>query len=226
MPKPKSYSNGKLLDTWYYEYQGIPGDHVEDEDERPEPTVKAIKVPVKLYLFKKFKGETPPLSVDEVWFEVVCDNPDFSIKGSDIEALRAAMWEHLNEHYKVKWERYYLVEIDHRAPYSGIGTGLVFGYETVYKGTAFDGTLLLKQYQYSRGEVISPWPGEFRDERGRVLACIPATDTNEKALEEFGKRIDLLREKLIDLVRPDQIEHTLLTLSTNKLLPEPEPEKE
>ena len=226
MPKAKSRSNGKLIDTWYYEYEGIPSDTPEDVDEeQPAPKVQAIKVPIKLSIFKKFNSATPPLAVSEVWFGVECEKPEFFLTGSDIEALRAAMWEKLDEHFAVKWENYYLVEIRHDHPYQDIGTGLVYGYETVEKGTAFDGTLLLRKREWSRGDVISPWPGEFRDERGNVIACVPCSDVNRKALEEFGKRIDLLREKLIDLVRPDAIEQTLFNLTCNNfLLPAPEDE--
>ena len=229
MAKTKSHSNGKLIDTWYYEYEGIPSDPEMDDDEnakRPEPKVKDIKVPVKLYLYKKFKSDTPPLSVSEVWFGVECATPEIDLQGSDIEALRAAMWEHLDKHYEVRWETYYLVEIRQNGPYSGMGTGLTFGYDTVSKGTAFDGTLLLKQYQYSRGFVISPWPGEFRDRQGTVIACIPSNDLTRSALEAFSKRIDLLREKLVDLVRPEEIEQTLLNLSYMNLLPAPSDEGE
>ena len=231
----KRDSNGKLVDTWYYEYEGIipPPDDDADEDEQPdhgrkqfgkrkqtEAEVRPIKVEVKLYLYKQFKGDTPPLATNEVWFEVVCDTINMTLKGSDIEALRAAMWEKLNEHFKVKWESYFLVEIRQHGPYSGMGTGLTFGYETVYKGTAYDGTLLLKHYRYGRGDIIEPWPGEFTSkESGEVIACIPDTKANRKALEEFAGRIDLLREKLIDLVRPANIMQTLLTLSSVRLLP-------
>ena len=225
MPKAKSRSNGKILDTWYYEYEGIPSEVEDDVEEQPAPKVQAIKVTIKLSIYKKLNSATPPLAVSEVWFGVECEKPEFFLTGSDIEALRAAMWEKLDEHFAVKWENYFLVEIRHDHPYSGLGTGLTYGYETVEKGTAFDGTLLLRKREWSRGDVISVWPGEFRDQRGNVIACIPSNEMNRKALEEFGKRIDILREKLIDLVRPDTIEQTLLNLAHNNLLP-PAPEEE
>lgn len=236
MPRgAKRDSNGKLVDSWYYEYEGIvpPPDPDADEDEQPdygrkrfgkrkqtEAEVRPLKVKVDLYIYKQFKGETPPLATNEVWFEVVCETLGFRLKGSDIEALRAAMWEKLNDHYKVKWESYFLVEIRHHGPYTGLGTGLTFGRESVYKGTAYDGTLLLKHYRYGRGDIIEPWPGEFTSkESGEVVACIPDTKANREALDEFSKRIDILREKLVDLVRPETIMQTLLTLSSIRLLP-------
>lgn len=91
MPKARSQSNGKLVDTWWYEYTGVP---VKQDG---EPEAKPIKVAVKLYIVKKFKGDTPPLATKEVWFELVCENPEFNLKGPDVEALRAVMWGELDK---------------------------------------------------------------------------------------------------------------------------------
>jgi len=221
----KSRSNGKLVDIWWFEYEGVEepldGNLDEDGENKKLPTVKPIKVPVKVYIYKEYKGDTPPLSAKEVWFVAKCEKPEIVLRGPDIEAIRAALWGELKKAFAVKWESYFLVEILQSTPYYGIGSGLTFGYETVYKGTAYDGTLLLKHRRWGRGDVIESWPGEFRSERagGKVIACIPDTDMNRKAMREFSDRIDLLREKLADLVRPANIENTLLTLASNRLLP-------
>lgn len=219
-------AKGKLVDTWYYEYSGIPAHQSDDpEEDQKSPKVQPIKVAIKLYLHKEFTGDEPPLSTKEVHFTVQCDNPKFAIAGSDIEALRAAMWEHLDEHYAVTWEKWYLVEIRYNGPYEGIGSGLTFGYKDVERGVAYDGSVLLRERKWGmRQEVISPWPGEFRDKRGDVIACIPATPQNSKAMKEFAARIDVLREKLVELVRPEQIMKTIATLSGIPLLP-PIPEE-
>jgi hypothetical protein len=224
-------SKGKLVDTWYFEYNGIPGedpDRDPEDDEggeepklKPAPKVEGIKVPIELRLHKKFADSAkPPQATKEVWFTVSCKNPVLSFTGSDIEALRCAMWAKLSKHFEVKWEDYFLVRIDHSRVYEGIGTGLTFSYDTIWKGTAWDGSLLLKQYRRfgSGNPEIRPWPGEFRDERGSVVACIPGTKENRAALEEFRKKIDLLRERLADYLRPDRIIETLLTLASIKLL--------
>lgn len=215
-------SNGKLVDTWHYEYQGIPqGDVIEDdEDLKPSKLmVKGIKVAVQLFIHKKFKAsDTPPLEVKEVFFTVKCKEPKFSLQGSDIESLRAAMWEHLDDHFKVNWERYYLVKIEDRRPYEGSGSGLCFSYSDIWKGTAWDGSLLMKEYKY-RDTVISPWPGEFVDQSGKVIACIPRNQANTEALEAFSKKVDLLREFLADFLRPDRIMQTLANLGGIPFLP-------
>jgi hypothetical protein len=228
MPRGKISSSpgkGALVATWHYEYKGIPQDEVAEdpeEDRKPSPKkVKGIKVEVELRLHKKFADSAdPPLAVREVWFTLTCKNPKISFEGSDIEALRVAMWDRLDKQFEVKWEDYYLVQIRPENAYTGIGTGFVFFYSTVYKGTAWDGTLLLREWdRYQSKEIIKPWPGEFTDKNEKVIACIPATKENREALEEFRKRIDLLREKLADYLRPDIIEQTLLQMSRLRLLP-------
>jgi hypothetical protein len=129
------------------------------------------------------------------------------------------MWDLLSDKYRTKWETYYLVEIKPEHVYEGIGTGFTFGWDEVEKGVAWDGSLLLRQHRNYGGTVISPWPGEFRDKNGKVMACIPGTPENLRALREFRDRIDALREKLADFLRPDVIQQTLSNLSGNNLLP-------
>lgn len=221
MPRGKisQRSGGKLVDTWTYEYQGVEEPLADDADVDAVRHLhaKGIKVPIKLILHKKFKeSERPPLETKEVWFSVECDKPKFSVSGPDIEALRASMWEHLDKHFAVRWERYFKVNIGHA--YTAVG--LTFEYRDVEKGTAWDGSLLLREYEFSRGRIIRPWPGEFRDGQGKVMACIPATPENEAALKEFADRIHELRKRLADFLRPDQIMQTLANLSAVALLPQ------
>ena len=216
-------SGGKLLDTWIYEYKGIT-----EYDNGPEgetrKTVESKKVEVELRLIKKFSDSAqPPLATKEASLTVVCKEADIKLTGTDVEALRVAMWAKLDKRYEVKWERYYLVRIEPATSYEGISNGLTFSYDWVEKGIAWDGTLLLKERpRFSNGDRISPWPGTFKDKNGKVMACIPETEANTKALREFRDRIDALRERLAAFLKPDVILNTLAELSTNKLLPPPE----
>lgn len=228
MAQPKASnegSNGKLIDTWIYEFPALV-QHSDDDEGAPRHTVAAKKVPVELRLIKRFTGSTPPLATGEVEFLVVVkDTEDIKFRGTDIEALRVALWDQLDERYKTQWHEYFLVQVTPEAFYDGIGTGLAFGYSNVEKGIAWDGTLLLRQRRWGGETEIKPWPGEFRDKNGKVLACIPATTQNRKSLEEFRARIDVLRKRLADYLRPDQIMQTLANLSQNMLLP-PTPDVE
>src|SRR5690606_3721206 len=116
-------------------------------------------------------------------------------------------WSHLDEAYAVKWENYLLVHVRRPTSYEGIGNGLAVEWTDCEKGTAWDGTLLLREYNRGRrpGEdiyKISPWPGEFKDNKGRIQACIPATDRNRDGLHELSKRMDALREAFAKMLEP------------------------
>ncbi|AQH05842.1 hypothetical protein A9R05_43345 (plasmid) [Burkholderia sp. KK1] len=208
-------SKGKVVDTWYYEYQGLTTDEGASDDVDASKRVQGVKVEIRLVLHKEFESsDKPPLATKSVSFAVECDNPDFTLHGSDIEALRAAMWSKLDKHYAVKWENFYLVQILRSHHWEGIGTGLAFSYKHIERGTAWDGTLLLRKYEHGRGSTIQPWPGEFRDKHGDVMACIPETKENTQALQEFAARIDALRGVLANFLRPESIMKTLHNLNS------------
>lgn len=224
--KRRTRSGGKLVDTWYYAYKGIPApiesEELPDEDAEPKnPTVGWIKTEVNVYLVKETKdiGE-PPHETNKVEFKVECDEPQFEFHGPDISALHAAAWDKLDHHFEITWTRWFLVKVSRDSIYEGMGTAMSFTYDTVEKGVTHDGKELLRQDRYGRRERITPWPGRFLDERGRVQACILDTPANRAALEEFAKRIDVLREKLADFLRPEVIERNLQLLAGCKLLPE------
>jgi len=221
----KRTSQGKLVDTWYYAYKGIPkpleSEELPDEDAEPiNPTVGWIKTEVRVYLVKETKdiGE-PPHETHKVSFRVECDEPLFEFTGHDIEALHAASWEKLDSHFEIKWTRWFLVKVSQESIYEGVGTAMSFTYDTVEKGVTHDGKELLRQDKWGRREKITPWPGRFVDRCGRVQACIPETDANRAALEEFAKRVNLLRERLADFLKPEVIEENLRLLGSCNLLP-------
>ena len=169
----------------------------------------------------------PPYALQEVSFEVTSVEPKFKFVGTDIECLRRAAWGALDERFKIKWESYFLVEVVPARIYSGFGTGLEFTYDWVYKGTTWDNKELLKQHTFRGEDKITPWPGRFTNKNGKTVACIPATDENQEALREFGKRIDKLRDLIRDTLKPEVIMQTLQNLAGLALLPQStEPEKE
>jgi hypothetical protein len=231
----KRHIPSKVIDTWVYKVKDVELERMEyiPEEEREDPLVKTRVqrervvnkiVTIEVRLEKKTKQtEEAPHPLDTVSFTVVCKELDIEMRGTDIEALRAAMWSKLDTQFEIKWERYFLVDVDQSRPFTGLGTGLTVSYDTVYKGTTWDGKLLLRRWSY-RDERIELWPGEFRVKGNRVIACIPGTDANEESLKEFVRRVDLLREKLQDFLRPDQILQTLANLRGFNLLPAPERE--
>jgi hypothetical protein len=163
----------------------------------------------------------PPYALTEVNFLVTCDDPKFKFQGTDIEELRYAAWDKLDDKYKINWENYYLVQVQPERIYEGLGSGLSMSYKHVYKGTTWDGKELMKESAWRGEPKISAWPGRFTDNAGRAIACIPDTKENTRALEEFAKRIDTLRGLIRDTLKPEMIMQTLQNLSGLALLPPP-----
>jgi hypothetical protein len=242
MPKPIGQRRnvpGKVIDRWIYKVKDVTLDKLEyvpeeeradDEQEEKYHEVKERVqnkvVTVELYLEKTTKqSEEAPHPLDTIKFHLKCDELELTLEGTDVELLRAAMWSKLDARYEIKWDKYFLVEVDSTHPYTGWGTGMVFSYNDVFKGTTWDGKTLLRIRRYHE-EKIEPWPGVFTRKGGKVIACIEATEANEAALEEFKSRVDLLREKLQSFLEPDKILTTLANLRGFNLLPAPEPKAE
>jgi hypothetical protein len=219
---------------WFYDVKDL--EVVEQEpsldegEEAPEPKRRVItkKVKVEVWMEKKTADlGGPPYALTGVSFTVKCDEPKFGFSGTDIELLRITAWGELDKQYEVKWENYYLVQVVPERIYEGSGSGLTFSYKHVYKGTTWDGKELMKEYGWnSREPKIAPWPGRFKDNAGRAIACIPDNEANKHALEEFAKRIDKLREMIRDTLKPEVIMQTLQNLAGMALLPPANPDDE
>jgi hypothetical protein len=211
---------------WFYDVKDLEvldrEPSAEEGEEAPEPKKRVVtkKVKVEVWMDKK-TSETggPPYALTEVSFTIKCDDPKFSFSGTDIECLRETAWGTLDDKFKIKWENFYLVKVRPERIYDGQGSGLSFSYDWVYKGTTWDGKELLRQSQFRGEDKITPWPGRFTDKNGQTLACIPATDENREALEEFGRRVDKLRDLMRDTLKPENIIKTLQNLSGLALLP-------
>lgn len=234
MARGHTQNNGEgvLVDTIHYESAGVmltdKAAEALADDIREDDHVKVgqVKIPVEVRLRKEFKaGGGTNRAVETLQFSLVCRKPSVVLRGSDIEALRRAMWAELDKSTAIVWEPYLLVTIEPVVSYGdGVSDGLRLEERTVYKGTTRDGYEMLREHSHDRmgiGWTYRPWPGEFTDRRGRVTACIPATQANQDAMEEFRGRIRGLRAKLQDLVRPDAIMSTLANLSGIAMLPGP-----
>lgn len=243
MARGKS-SNGKgvLVDVWHWTYKGVEADlstHLrgrsataETDDplgEAPEQApllVKDQKVEIQLRLLKQFdQTDSAPASVRSVELAASNDTLGIYVQGTDIEVIRTAVWAKLEAEYRITWEEFLLVEIDREARYyRGRSEGFSLTTVTVWKGTARDGTQLLRELDTSRTSgpyKYRAWPGVYEDRNGRVVACIPATDANCDAMEQFRARIVELRTRLEDMVRPEVIFETLAGLAKSTLLPAP-----
>lgn len=220
----------KVIDKWTYKVKDVEIeflDYVPEKerthaDEKTKLTRERVKnkvVNVELRMVKTtVQSEEAPHPLQSVKLIAYCPELKTKMEGTDVEALRAAMWSMLDEHFAIKWERYYLVKVDQQRVYSGTGTALAVSYDDVYKGTTHDGKVLMRIWRY-RDNRIELWPGVFKEANGNVIACIPATEANKLALEEFIRRTNILREKLQEFLKPERIEQTLANLAGFNLLP-------
>jgi hypothetical protein len=226
----------KKVDTWWFNLQDLldkqvqkhPGSEAE-EGEEPE-TISRVderKIPVEVFMAKEMdEAKTPPHPVDKVWFVVKCKQSqykvNFTIEGPDITCLKDQAWSLLDERFEIEWFEYYLVTISPARIYEGQGDGLELSYKSVWKGITWEGKVLLKEYHrgrdYDDNYRIKPWPGKFTERDGTVIACIPENDMTKSALDEFCKKIVMVREALEKMVTPEAIMHTLTNISGLKLL--------
>ncbi len=228
-----SKTQPKCIDKWVFAHLSVAEQadrvrHDKDDDDEV-PTKKVDKrVEISVFIIKDLEEiGSAPHATKGVSFKVTCEDPKIELYGTDIESLRAAAFSECAKRYEVKWYNYFLVTVLRTTIGEGYVTGLDFSYTDVRKGITHDGRELLRRRRWGGDVEIKPWPGQFTDKEGRAMACIPDTPENRTALEEFAKRIDLLRERIKDTLKPENIVHTLAHLSQNALLPgtEVRPEK-
>lgn len=217
-----SKTQGKLIDTWIYAYRGVAAEFGADEEEAKQ-LVQDKKVEFKVYLVKEQKAlHEPPHLTAGVKIRVECEAPRLHLEGTDLELLRLEAFARCETHYATQWEKWYLVEVIPQSTYQGLGAGFILQYREVERGTAWNGTLLLKDRSWNARryeEQIKEWPGVFTNQGGRVIACIPASPSNTKALEEFARRIAVLRKALEAMLTPEKIHDTLAMMGSLTLLP-------
>lgn len=228
-------TNRKKVDTWFFNLQDVLDKQVQrkpDPDaEDDEPVMETVqrmeerKIPVDLFMEKETEEvKTPPHPLEKVKFIAKCYRSeyklDIEIEGTDIEAVRAAVWAEMDARFEIKWHDYYKVYLDQSRIYIGLGEGMDFYYDEVWKGITWEGKELLKEWSRNRDDYykISPWPGRFTDRNGNVIACIPRNDMTEQALKDFGEKIAKMREVLKKYLTPEAIMATLSNMSGLRLL--------
>lgn len=229
----RNNGEGVLVDTIHYESTGVTltdeaaSALADDEDAQKGIAVGKVKIPVEVRMRKSFaEGGGTNRAVTELQFSLVCRKPHVVVRGTDIEALRLAMWAALDKDSAISWEPHLLITIEPALSYGdGIREGLQLNERTVWKGTTKGGYLILREMsggRFGTETTYRPWPGTYVDKNGRVTACIPETDANRAAMDEFRARIVDLRKMLQGLVKPEQINRTLANLSGIALLGPPE----
>ncbi|MFK4705580.1 hypothetical protein ABIC83_002419 [Roseateles asaccharophilus] len=234
MARTDNGRDGRLIDTWHWKYNGVEDDlsaHLKGEEDEPDgkngelergpdfrPTlVKEKTIDIEVRMLKALHDGPLPRTEKSVEFVVMNRELGIRLQGSDIEALRQALWAKLEKSHAIKWEMWYLIQIAPAQSFHGDReVGFSLSQNTIWKGTAHDGSVLMREFDRGRTSSpwrFKPWPGVYQDKGGHVIACIPATDANDKSLDEFRARIRELQKRLSELVKPETILQTLANLS-------------
>lgn len=208
-----SPGRGKKFDTVYFDVDHLVGDDAGGKQER-----SIRKVAIDLYLEKRFdtKDAPPPAQTLGVGVSAVCEETGDSEFGTDLQAVLSAVRARLDTRFAIKWERWLLVKVDPTRTYDSSGDGLQLSWKDIERGVTFSGDVLMRSYnvhgEWHNRWVVEPWPKVVK-EQGRIVAAIPATEANEKALQVFAEKIVEMRKALAALVAPDEIERTLAQIT-------------
>lgn len=219
MGKPShNPGRGKKFDQIFYDVESVIGD---DETGR-KTTIK--KVVVDLYLQKRLsqKASEGPAETTAAGILAVCEETGDTEFGTDINAVIAGIRSKLDTAFRIAWEKWLVVTVNPvRAYGKDGGGGLELTWKEVQRGKTVTGDVLMRSYNlhaewFNRWQ-IEPWPDQVRGEDGRIVATIPASPENEKALERFVQQINELRKRLAALVAPGEIEQTLAAIAAGPI---------
>ncbi len=192
-----------------------------DVEQEADGRIVTKKVEILAYMQSKYKEYSEPKKeVTAVQFYLSCEGEEEY--GTDLDACLKAMRGKLDLKYKIKWERWLIVRVSPDRVYGeGMGAGCRLSWKDIERGVTLDGSVLMREYDthgdWNNKWKISPWPEVYKDKSGKVVACVQATEENEKALEMFAEKLRELTKTLAAFVAPDKIEETLALISSGGL---------
>lgn len=222
----KSTGMGQKVETLWYDVEQMVGEDEKDEEGVDSRKVVNRKVAIDLFLQKQFNtadDRPAPAETIDLSFTLHCAESGDTVHGFDVRAMLKEMRGKLDHRFKIKWADYFIVRVGPARSYDGgIGTGLSFSYDTIERGVALDGSVLMRRMNHysrlhDRAMVIEPWPKDVK-ENGRIVATVIASEENRARLELFQQKIDLLRKALAAMVTPQRLEETLLLASQDEFL--------
>ncbi len=153
-----------------------------------------------------------------------------TLRGTDIEILRAGARKELGDLHAIEWDDYYLIEVEEKRDryYNNSigGDGLEFWYKIIQIGKLEDGTVVHRQDRWSdTDDYQRGWPKTGRA-RGSIISVVKKTAKAEVALKEFERRLRLFRESVAKFLGPKRVEETLSKAAElSRMLPAPAKEK-
>ncbi|WNL50762.1 hypothetical protein RPALISO_175 [Ruegeria phage RpAliso] len=191
-----------------------------DVEQEADGKIITRKVEIEAYMQSKYaETSEPPKMVTATQFYLTCEGAEEF--GTDLNACLQAMRGKLDLKYKIKWERWLLVRVSPSRIHGGIGAGVELSWSEIERGVTLDGDVLMREYNvygdWNNKWKISPWPEVYKDRNGKTVACVAATDENERALGQFAKKLRELTKTLSEFVAPDNIEDTLRAITNGGL---------
>jgi hypothetical protein len=190
---------------------------------------ETFKVPVRLHKTaeppagresKRYAGPQQTLSAT---FGVDIPELKINLWSTDIEALRGAVMDALADHYAIKWEEYWIVEVEESfRTWKGNSAGVELDWTYIQVGETPEGETVHRM-ESSRGrgqDIRKGWPNlKEMGARGTTRALVLASDANTECLEEFARRLGQLRGRMQEFLSPENIDKNLASL-TSLITPE------
>lgn len=205
----KSPGHGKKIATFPF-----------DVEQEADGKIITRKVMIDAYMQSAYKPSSePPKMVIATQFYLRCEGEQEW--GTDLNACLSAMRGKLDRKYRIQWKPWLLVRVTPGHAHKGSGTGLTLSWERIEKGTALDGSHLMREYDtygdFNNRWRISPWPAAYKDKSGKTVACVLETEENIRALETFAEKLRDLTRTLAAFVAPDRIDDTLKMIAAGDL---------
>ncbi|MBY3432809.1 hypothetical protein HFN89_01290 [Rhizobium laguerreae] len=215
-----SPGGGSKIDTLYYDAEQVVGSESDGNGGTCDKVIQK-KIAIDLYMQKAFVTDTSkptPAATKDIGFRMKCEETKDEVFGSDISAMIKEMRSKLDHRFRITWKRWFLVRINPARVFTGIGSGLELSWENIERGEAYDGSILMRRYNAyadvnSSHWIVTTWPENFV-ERGKMIAAIEATAENEALLDNARVQVDILRNKLVELLGPHLIMETLQRLAS------------
>jgi hypothetical protein len=210
---------GTKIDTLFYDAEQVVGTERDEEGSSRDKVIQK-KIAIDLYMQKAFVTDTSkptPASTKDIGFRLKCEETGDEVFGCDISVMIKDIRSKLDHRFRIAWKRWFLVRIDPVRVYDASGSGLELKWEDIERGEAYDGSILMRKYNSyadvnASKWVVSTWPENFV-ERGKMIAAIEATEENEALLNNARVQVDVLRNKLVELLGPKLIMETLHRLA-------------
>lgn len=206
--------DGKLIDKWCY--------HVPTTIEGKIGT-RVVNLEVRLKN-TNIQSRNKPAEVFSTSFVVTCKELNISAHGTDIEAIRAAVWNKLDGRFESKIENLIMIRTNKEAFHKDIKKtrcfSLDFKVTKVRRLTMKDGSrFMIDDVYYRTSQYLQTW-NDFIKRYNEDTVFLSDTSENNIAIESFMNQLSALHGKLSEFLTPCDAENNLLLASASYPSPE------